>query len=40
MLKLPKKRNEKNHLMEIYLNAFIGKMRKNPTFKDTKFLCV
>jgi len=39
MIKLTKKRNKKNNLLEIYLNALIKKMRKNPTFKDTNFLC-
>jgi len=39
MLKLPKKRNKKNHLLNIDLNALIRKMRKTPIFKDTHFLC-
>uniref|UniRef100_A0A8C9ZMP6 Collagen alpha-1(XII) chain n=1 Tax=Sander lucioperca TaxID=283035 RepID=A0A8C9ZMP6_SANLU len=38
MLKLTIKRN-KNHLLETDLNALITKMRKNPPFKDTNFLC-
>jgi len=39
MLKLLKKRNKKNHLLDIDLNALIRKVRKTPTFKDTNFLC-
>jgi len=40
MLKSTKKRNKKNHLLEIDLNALIEKKaRKYSNFKDTDFLC-